>query len=159
MTAPLSAERVEELRGALERWHGRLWNIHKWDNIDEWDRSGLSDILDDYSAMRAEIERLKEDVGRLGVQNEMLKGPWSKIKIVGGRGSWKDKYFNAADLCQFLREDNDRKKAQLEKQRPLIEAVMEAELYGNMAMGLGFLMGEDEKVLREALKLRGGEGK
>jgi len=84
-------------------------------------------MVDEVKSLEAENERLKEDVGRLGVQNEMLKGPWSKIKIVGGAGSWKDKYFNASDLCQFLREDNDRKKAQLAKQAPLIEAVMGAD--------------------------------
>ena len=143
MTA-ITKERVEELRGALERWHGRLWNIHKWDNIDEWDRSGLSDILDDYSAMRAEIENrcdqrdaALESVGLLSAQLEKVK----------------------ADFDEAVKITYDQQ-GDLEKYRPLIEVIMESAVDVD-ALGRSFFYETKQElaVLRAALKLREGEKK
>ena len=104
MTAPLSAERVKELRE---------WVLYNkgWSNK----RNDLLAILSDYSSMRAESERLRED---FEYKNEQLGSALIRVE-------------KAEAELERLKEDCDRtadvvveQMAQLAKQTPLIQAVM-----------------------------------
>ena len=108
----ISKERMAELR----EWAGEASVPYCEAGVNKQARADLLSVLD-------EVERLREKVELLLIQNERLKGPLSKIRIVGmAKASWKDRYFNAADVCQFLRSRAEKAEAELERARPLIEA-------------------------------------
>ena len=125
MTAPLSAERVKELRE---------WVLYNkgWSNK----RNDLLAILSDYSSMRAESERLRED---FEYKNEQLGSALIRVEKAEAELAAADKELAVRTESQGvamaeverLREDCDRtadvvveQMAQLAKQAPLIQAVM-----------------------------------
>jgi hypothetical protein len=87
-------------------------------------------ILDDYSSLRAENETLKDKLA------EVTK-------------SWSTAERDATHLYARMM----KAEAQLAKQAPLIQAVMEAKLFPAPTDGRTCI-DSHEKILREALKLR-----
>ena len=121
MTAPLSAERVKELRE---------WVLYNkgWSNK----RNDLLSILSDYSSLRAENEKL---ISVISFMNE------SELKAEAEFGSWKKEEV-------IWKETEAKLLAQLAKQAPLIQAVMETDIFQYHDEDT------DCPIIREALKLR-----
>ena len=88
----VSEERVNELRE---------WLTSLTSGSDDDIRADLLSILDDYASLRAEVERLKENVQRC-----------------------EENYAEALHLASTYQETAEKAEAQLAKQAPLIQAVM-----------------------------------
>ena len=125
----VSEERVNELRE---------WLTSLTSGSDDDIRADLLSILDDYASLRAEVERLKENVQRC-----------------------EENYAEALHLASTYQETAEKAEAQLAKQAPLIQAVMGADIKyeeiidGNRLKFNGDLRTEGFiDILRAALKLR-----
>ena len=147
MTAPLSAERVIELREQIRTGAVVIWSP---------DISGVADIInivERYSAMRAEMENLEGQlIDYAWLNGELLeskKKAEAALEKVCARNKLMDETFGS------LLEKNINLEAELAKVAPLIEAAMEAIEFGiHWTMeGKGWDDGVDA-ILREALKLR-----
>jgi hypothetical protein len=131
MTAPLSAQRVEELKKSV------LAGVP----LDRKEMTDLLAILDSYSSMRAENERLRAEFSTLK-------------KAYDDECAWRGRGYR--DLLTRA----EKAEAQLEKQRPLVEAVMGMSIKTlRLWRGLHGPDGEMESFLRAALKYREEEGK
>ena len=73
------------------------------------------------NSAEADLAAMQEENGRLRVQNERLKSPLSKVGFVGARMNWKDRYFDACDLCHFLRSRAEKSEARAEELEAEIE--------------------------------------
>ena len=132
----IKPERVEELRvWLLERRYNS--GVRQLESIND-----LLAILSDYEKMRAEIEHRCDQRDAALESIGLLSAQLAKVK---------------ADFSEALKIGYDQQ-ADLEKFRPLIEAVMGAELFPAPTDGRTCI-DSHEKIIREALKLRGGEGK
>jgi len=88
----ISDDRIKELRE---------WLTSLTSGSDDDIRADLLSILDDYASLRAEVERLKENVQRC-----------------------EENYAVALHLASTYQETAEKAEAQLAKQAPLIQAVM-----------------------------------
>ena len=111
----ISDERIKELREWLKTYSFTYGQCAE-----------ILTLLDDYSSLRAENERLRTD------NEKWTAMPWS----------WKARA--------------EKAEAQLAKQAPLIQAVMEAKLFPAPTDGRTCI-DSHEKIIREALKLREGK--
>jgi NhaP-type Na+/H+ and K+/H+ antiporter len=119
MTAPLSAERVEELRG----WLGESWERIDEDELiyvaSEKDKADLLSILSSYSSLRAENERLRGYFDEAAKLRAEVRGLTHTI------GGVREADARTQAHVKTLLQDNASLKAQLAKVAPLVEAVME----------------------------------
>ena len=153
----ISDDRIKELR---EFVHSRTRDIDHFDP-DGWNkRADLLSVLDDYSALKAENERLRiakdglrESLGICCAMGKEHKARAEKaeaaLEKVCARNKLMDETFGS------LLEKNINLEAELAKVAPLIEAAMGANEFGiHWTMeGKGWDDGVDA-ILREALKLR-----
>jgi len=134
----------------------RVEKTHKWiDHIlDAWFEGGadfdeenkgsqdaLFAILDDYAAVKAENEAWKDNYYARLAERDKAEAELALEKML------------VADLTR----DVDEAHTELERQRPLVEAVMGATLYDSEAPGVTMLeFGEqaERAILRAALALR-----
>ena len=165
----LSDDRIKELRE---------WVLYNkgWSNK----RNDLLAILSDYSSMRAESERLRED---FEYKNEQLGSALIRVEKAEAELAAADKELAVRTESQGvamaeverLREDCDRtadvvveQMAQLAKQSPLVEAVMGADICEGpvYSMATGRLKEKSEtsfsddgkwSILHAALALREGK--
>ena len=117
----ISDDRIKELRKRAS-------------NYGSLPESTINDILDDYSSLRAENERLKENVQRC-----------------------EENYAEALHLASTYQETAEKAEAQLAKQAPLIEAVMGVPFDSLRHLVEIIHMGENSNtraILRAALALR-----
>jgi len=157
MTAPLSAQRVEELRRDVYHCED--------DHLDKRDITDLLAILSDYSSLRAENERLKKPIGFHDVdefypeEKEPTLGDWKSRaeKAKAENDEWGKVLEDAANKHLRNLDKIARLEAQLAKQTPLIQAVMEAKLFPAPTDGRTCI-DSHEKIIREALKLREKKG-
>jgi chromosome segregation ATPase len=187
-TAPLSAQRVEELKKSV------LAGVP----LDRKEMTDLLAILDSYSSMRAENERLRAEFSTLKkayddecawrgrgyrdlltraekaeAENERLKRA-AELALIAFNARTERmekaeaqlaKQKEAIKLWQDRADELDKECreqfAQLEKQRPLVEAAMGARIgHGSKYPGAFFYRQPDiEAILRAALKYREERGK
>ena len=152
MTAPLSAERAKELREQIRTGAVVIWSP---------DISGVADIInivERYSAMRAEMENLEGQlIDYAWLNGELLeskKKAEAALEKVCARNKLMDETFGS------LLEKNINLEAELAKQAPLIKAVMGAErlryvnLWKNLPTELVFSNDGIRDILRAAHALR-----
>ena len=156
MTAPLSAERAKELREQIRTGAVVIWSP---------DISGVADIInivERYSAMRAEMENLEGQlIDYAWLNGELLeskKKAEAALEKVCARNKLMDETFGS------LLEKNINLEAELAKQAPLIEAAMGAtiskyqDVTGGSSVLIPFFSDGDDDILRAALKLREKKG-
>jgi hypothetical protein len=152
-TNPLSAERVEELRGRTEcaRTRGR--------GLLDRDYADLLTILDDYSALKAENELLRKDNNyfhagfdsvREDYEEQKARAEKSEAQLakVCERNKLMDETFGS------LLEKNINLEEQLAKQAPLTNALLQI---ANEAWPSAVAEQCMRSVARAALKYREGE--
>ena len=118
----ISPERVGQLKGRANRWAGLWQRVYDGEDVDQSNKAliDLLAILDDYSALKAENERL------------LLQIQYPDPEDMPGELAAKFCPFNEPfhfhhDGCpsEWAIEERIKKaEAELAKQRPLIEAVM-----------------------------------
>jgi hypothetical protein len=176
-TNPLSAERVEELRGRTEcaRTRGR--------GLLDRDYADLLTILDDYSALKAEIERLRADCAVATKMLDLADGIIEKqgaelltAQMTNAKNELLRKdnnYFHAG--FDSVREDYEEQKARAEKSEAQLAKVCERnklmdETFGSLLekninleaeldeeKGRSASLGREIDRLRAAPKLREGK--
>jgi len=169
MTAPLSAERVEKLREWLTKKMLRGC-LTVGGAKAEFICDDLLAILDDYSSLRAENEKLTHlhnfdhsladqwlaRAEKAEAENERLRVAQAEINQGATQEIVRLQHIidcaNTPLMADVLKE-RDELKAELAKQRPLIEAVMGATKDDLRACVVGVTSAR-ERVLRAALKLR-----
>jgi predicted RNase H-like nuclease (RuvC/YqgF family) len=169
MTAPLSAQRVEELREHLMFLGAEGISCSKQPCPYCAD---LLDILSAYEKMRADWDKIPElradkirykiraeqaeaQLAAMRAENERLRAEFSTLKkAYDDECAWRGRGYR--DLLTRA----EKAEAQLEKQRPLVEAVMGMSIKTlRLWRGLHGPDGEMESFLRAALKYREEEGK
>jgi hypothetical protein len=136
----LTPERVKELKDMIDHDHESY--------LCDDDKADLFSILDDYVALKVENEDLRLQVKY--PDPEDVPGELAKKFC-----PFNDELHFHHDGCpsEWATEERVKKtEAQLERQRPLIEAVMGAFVYDTIPPQFG--VKEEDAILRAALKLR-----
>ena len=147
----IDAERVKELRGLVEDYR----DLSRIDYID------LLAVLDSYSALKAELTTLKAEREELGMMHKGTEEARYKLEVEVERLSGdlaKALVNNHAVALETEKNLRTKAEAELERQRPLVEAVMGAGLWHHQALpGMKrqqFFARDEEAILRAAQKLR-----
>ena len=153
----ISDERIKELREWLKTYSFTYGQCAE-----------ILTLLDDYSSLRAENERLqRQHETDEGVNLRLCEMHTNQQKELHNLGkAYKKAEAQLAKVCErnklmdetfgSLLEKNINLEEQLAKQVPLIQAVMEVKLFPAPTDGRTCI-DSHEKIIREALKLREGK--
>ena len=160
----IDAERMRELMARLQRELDTLQSQNSW--FDTKQRQGdildLLAVLDDYAALKAEVSDQKKALDLCGYIIEPIQKERDALKAENEKLRTRDNML--VNEVSAWAKRSVKAEAELERQRPLIEAVMGHAPWSGEDSTTGdpvqaWPLDSRKAILRAALKLREGKGK